>query len=161
MLSWRVCGISLLFARKYDESIAQLKKTLELDANFAVAHSSISLAYRVKGDYDESVEELAKYEELIGEPQTAALMRESYASGGWHGFLQAMTGNRRPANVISYNTAAFYAALGEKDKAFAELNKSYENREANLALIKVDPRFDSLRDDLRFQDLTRRIGLPQ
>ncbi len=84
-------------------------------------------------------------------------MRESYANGGWHGFLQAMTGNRRPSNVTAYNTAAFYAALGEKDKAFAELNKSYENREANLALIKVDPRFDSLHDDSRFIELLKRM----
>ncbi len=51
--------------------------------------------------------------------------------------------------------------LGEKDKAFAELNKSYENREYFMILLKVDPRLDPLRSDPRFQDLLRRVGLPQ
>jgi len=157
----RQYGVSLLFARKYDEAIGQLKKTLELDANFAVAHSSISLAYRLKGDYDEAVEEFAKYQELIGEQQSAALIRESFTRNGWQGFLRAMVGEHRPANLTPYHAAAFYAALDEKDKAFAELSRAYQNREPVLGLIKVDPRFDSLRDDSRFADLLRRVGLPQ
>ncbi|MDQ3753402.1 MAG: winged helix-turn-helix domain-containing protein, partial [Acidobacteriota bacterium] len=157
----RQYGVSLLFARQYDAALAQLHKTLELDANFALAHSTLSLAYRLKGDYAASVEELAKYEELIGEQQNAAMLRESFARSGWQGFLRTMSGERRPANSTPYIVATFHAALGEKDKAFAELNKSYENREAFLALLKVDPRFDSLRADPRFQELLRRVGLPQ
>lgn len=70
-----------------------------------------------------------------------------------------MTGEPRPANVTPYNLATFHAELGEKDKAFVELNKSYQNREALLGLLNVDPRFDSLRDDPRFQDLLRRFRL--
>ncbi|MFN2393894.1 MAG: hypothetical protein ABR566_18280, partial [Pyrinomonadaceae bacterium] len=79
----------------------------------------------------------------------------------WRGFLRAMTGTHRPANLSSYNVATFHAALGEKDKAFAELNKSYENREGILGLLKVDPRLDTLRDDPRFQELLRKVGFPQ
>jgi tetratricopeptide (TPR) repeat protein len=155
----RQYGISLLFARQYDAGLTQLQKTLELDANFALAHSSISLAYRLKGNYAASVEELAKYEELIGEPQNAVLIRESFARNGWQGFLRAMAGEHRSAKLTPYIVATFHAALGEKDQAFAELNKSYQDREATLALLKVDPRFDSLRADSRFQELLRRVGL--
>jgi hypothetical protein len=54
----------------------------------------------------------------------------------------------------------FHAALGEKDKAFAELNKSYERRESLMLRLKVDPRLDPLRDDPRYQDLLRRVGFP-
>ena len=154
----RQYGVSLLFARKYDEAVAQLKKTLELDGNFALAHSSISMAYRVTGDYAGCIEELAKFQELNGEHGIAAMMRESFAGGGWQGFLRAMTGTRRPANLTPYNAATFYAELGEKDKAFAELDKSFENRESLLTLLGVDPRFDSLRDDARFIDLMRRMN---
>ena len=57
--------------------------------------------------------------------------------------------------------ATCYAELGEKEKAFAALNKAYENREYRITLLKVDPRFDSWLDDPRFQDLLRRVGLPQ
>lgn len=155
----RQYGASLLFAREYDAAIEQMKKTVELDANFAVGHSTLSVAYRMKDNYAESVEELAKFHELTGGEQTAALMRESFSKGGWEEFLRAMTDERRPANLTPYNVATFHAALGEKDMAFVELNKAYEDRESILGLLKVDPRFDSLHDDPRFQDLTHRFKL--
>jgi DNA-binding winged helix-turn-helix (wHTH) protein/Tfp pilus assembly protein PilF len=155
----RQYGASLLFARQYDAAIEQMKKTVELDANFAVGHSTLSVAYRMKGDYAESVEELARFQELIGGAETAALMRESFAEGGWQGFLRAMTDERRPANLTPYNVATFHAALGENDKAFAELNVAYQNREGILGLLRVDPRFDSLHDDPRFADLARRFKI--
>jgi DNA-binding winged helix-turn-helix (wHTH) protein/TolB-like protein len=155
----RQYGVSLLFARQYDEAIAQLKNTIEMDANFAPAHSTLSLAYQLKGNYAESVEKLAKYEELTGNQQSAALARESFARGGWQGFLRAMTGARRPSHWTPYKVATFHAVLGEKDKAFAELNKSYQEHETILGLVKVDPRFDSLRADPRFAEVLRRIGL--
>jgi DNA-binding winged helix-turn-helix (wHTH) protein/TolB-like protein len=155
----RQYGVSLLFARQYDEAISQLKKTIEMDADFAPAHSTLSLAYQLKGNYAESVEKLAKYEELSGNQQSAALARESFARGGWQGFLRAMTGERQPSNWTPYKVATFHALLGEKDKAFAELNKSYQEHETVLGLLKVDPRFDSLRADPRFAEVLRRIGL--
>jgi adenylate cyclase len=155
----RQYGVSLLFARRYDEAIAQLKRTIELNADFPPAHSSLSVAYRLKGDYAKSVEELARYEELIGEDQAAALIRESFAEGGWRGFLRAMTGQRRPPNFTPYILATFHAALGEEEKAFAELYKAYQSHDTLFGLIKVDPRFDSLRDDQRFMDLLRKSGL--
>jgi DNA-binding winged helix-turn-helix (wHTH) protein/tetratricopeptide (TPR) repeat protein len=155
----RQYGASLLFARQYDAAVEQMKKTVDLDANFAVGHSTLSVAYRMRGDYAESVEELAKFQELTGGERTAALMRESFAEGGWQEFLRAMTDERRPASLTPYNVATFHSALGEKDKAFAELNKAYQNREGILGLLKVDPRFDSLHDDPRFQDLARRFKI--
>ena len=124
-----------------------------------MGHSTLSVAYRLKGDYAESVEELARFQELIGWAETAALMRESFAEGGWQAFLRAMTGERRPANLTPYNVATFHAALGESDEAFAELNTAYQNREGILGLLNVDPRFESLRDDPRFGDLARRFKI--
>ncbi len=125
------------------------------------AHLSLDLVYQIKGNYAESIEERAKVSELLGNPQEAGQIRESFAKGGWEGFLRYSTGDRRPAKQPAYATATFHAALGEKDKAFAELNKSYENREPLMIVLKVDPRLDPLRDDPRFQDLLRRVGFPQ
>ena len=70
-----------------------------------------------------------------------------------------MTGEGRLPNSSAYNASTFYVALGERDKAFAELNKSYENREPSMRSLKVDPLLDPLRDDPRFADLMRRMGL--
>ncbi|MCA1637584.1 MAG: protein kinase, partial [Acidobacteria bacterium] len=129
LTSNRLYGVALIYARKYDEAIAQLKKTLELDAGFAPAHDSLATVYFAKGSYAESVEAFARSQELFGVPQNAVLARESFARGGWQGFLRAMTGESRPTNLTSYRAATFHGELGEKDKAFAELNKAYENRE--------------------------------
>src|SRR5262249_12575944 len=117
-------GECLLYARRYDEATAQLNKALELDDDFAAAHSNLARMYQAKGSYSEAVSEFARYQELAGEPQTAALMRESFAKAGWQGFLRAMTGEQRPASLPRYEIVVFLAALGEKDKAFAELGKS-------------------------------------
>lgn len=63
--------------------------------------------------------------------------------------------------MISYLVASIYAALGDKDRAFAKLEKAFAERDYNLHRLKVDPLFDPLRDDPRFKDLVRRIGLPK
>jgi serine/threonine protein kinase/Tfp pilus assembly protein PilF len=151
-------GERLALARRYDEAVAQLKKTLELDAGFASAHYSLAAVYQMKGDYAACVEELAKYEELVGQPQTAAAMRESYAKGGWQAFLRLIIDKRLRFESPWHNLAVFYAALGEKDRALAELNQAYENRDNFILHLKVDPRLDPLRDDPRFADLLRRVG---
>jgi tetratricopeptide (TPR) repeat protein len=153
-------GTTLRNARRYDEAVAQYKKSLDLDAYNSWAHLGLSIVYQMKGNYAESVEERAKMTERFFSPQAAAFVRESFANGGWQGFLRAMTSNPQAPKVPPYILATFYAELGEKDKAFAILNKLYEDHDF-LGSIKVDPRFDSLHDDPRFQDLLRRVGLPQ
>ena len=157
----RQYGESLIYARRYEESIVQLKKTLDLDTSFVVAHVSLSLAYQLTGRYAETIEEFAKFEEMIGENRNAAIIRQSFARGGFEGFLRTVTGENRLSNTTAHSMATWYAKLGEKDKAFEELNKAYENREYYIVLLKVDPRFDDLRSDARFAALLRRIGFPQ
>ena len=164
----RVLADVYYYARRYDEAIDQYRKTLEIDPSFPVAHAVLAGAYRMKGMYAEAVAENAKAEELGisgGNKQSAAAMLDAYAKGGWKGFLQhliALLKEESKQNYISpYLIAALYADLGEKDEAFAQLEKSYQQRDAFMTYIKVEPQFDSLRSDLRFADLVRRIGLPQ
>ncbi len=63
--------------------------------------------------------------------------------------------------VSPYLIAVVYAGLGDKDQAFAWLEKAYQDRSFFLIWLNVEPRFDSLRDDSRFADVVRRVGLPQ
>jgi hypothetical protein len=62
--------------------------------------------------------------------------------------------------VSSYYFALIHAGLGEKDQAFAWLEKTYEERSGAAPYLKVNPIWDPLRSDPRFQELLRRIGLP-
>ncbi len=148
---------SLYYARRYDDAIAQLKKTLELNTEFATTYQRFTRFYQANGNYAEAARSYATYRELIGDRQSAALIRESFAKGGWQKFLQAMTGKEQPANSSRSETVVFYAALGEKDKAFAELNKSYE---VFGPMLRIEPLLDPLRDDPRFAEILQRAGLP-
>jgi TolB-like protein/DNA-binding winged helix-turn-helix (wHTH) protein len=151
-------GNSLYYMRRYDEAVAHYNKALELDTYFRPARYGLAITYQMQQKYAESVEERAKINEILMNKEGAAFMRQSFAKGGWQGFLRAMTENPKAPPVPLYVKASFYAALGEKDKAFEILNRVYENRAFDILLLKVDPRFDGLRDDARFQDLIRRIG---
>ena len=156
-------GRFLYMSRRYDESMTQHKKTIELDPGFARAHRTLAEVYRVKGDYANAVEERARFFDLIGQSQNAALIRATFARDGWLGFLRLVTAENSPLKDSnnSWVVAKAYLDLGQKDKAFAELNKAYENRLSSLCWLKVEPQLDSLRSDPRFGQLLKKMGFPQ
>ena len=154
----RLYGECLAYLRRYDEGLAQLKKTAELDPGFPTTHFALSNVYRLMGKHGESVESYAKFHELFDRPETARLVRASFAAGGWQGFLREMTSKQRDG-VSPYMTGIFSLELGEKEKAFAQFEKAYENREYQLRFIKLDPSVDALRPDPRFKELAHRMRL--
>jgi hypothetical protein len=88
-------------------------------------------------------------------------MARAYARWGRKAEAQNLLDEVADQAASPYSVACVYAALGEKDKAFDELNKAYEQRDMQLVSLKVDPTLDELREDARFNDLVRRVGLPQ
>jgi TolB-like protein/Tfp pilus assembly protein PilF len=155
-------GRFLYMARRYDESLAQHKKTIELDPGFARAHRTLAEVYRVKNDYANALDERAKFFELVGQPQNAALIRATFAKEGWTGFLRLVISENSPLTDSNnhWAIAKAYVNLGEKEKAFAELNRAYENRISSVLWLKVEPQFDPLRSDPRFQQLLQKMGFP-
>jgi hypothetical protein len=73
--------------------------------------------------------------------------------------LDLLKGLSRRRYVMPYHLANIYTALGDKDQAFAWLQKAYDERDDRLMFLKVDPFWDSLRSDPRFSNLVRIIGL--
>ncbi len=156
-------GRSLYLGRRYDESLAQHRKTIELDPAFARAHKTLAEVYRVKGNYANAAEERAEFFDLVGQPQNGALIRATFAKEGWLGFMRLVVADNSPLkdNNNNWATAKAYLDLGEKDKAFAELNKAYANRLSSLCWLKVEPQLDPLRSDPRFQELLKKVGFQQ
>jgi TolB-like protein/Flp pilus assembly protein TadD len=152
-------GRTLVRMGKYDEAIVQYKKALELDPSFRPAYGSLSVVYELTRRYPESIEMRVKLYEMTGETQSAALLRESFAKGGWEGFNRFLVSEKRPKAVTFYSLAVAFTELGEKDKAFEALDRSAENHEISLHQgLNSDPRIDPLRNDPRFQDLRKRVG---
>jgi tetratricopeptide (TPR) repeat protein len=107
-----IYSFCLFLSRRYDEAIKQAERTLELDSNFGVAHLTLAFAYQMKGEYKLSVESYARCSEVMGFPENAKYVRESF-DNGWEAFLKAMTtpNPNRPITFSSYIVASFFATL--------------------------------------------------
>ena len=155
----------LYYARQYDRAIEQYHKTLELDANFSAAHSGLGNAYERKGMYEEAVTEWQKGFLANGDPRTAELIGKAYSRLGYKGALQALLDDMLTQSthqyVSSFEIAAMYARLGEKDHASEWLEKAHQARDAELVYLGTEPTFDLLHSDPAYVGLLRLIGLPQ
>ncbi|NLP10778.1 tetratricopeptide repeat protein [bacterium] len=152
------------YGREYDRAIEQLQKTLELDPNFARVHLVLWGVYEAKGMYSEAVATWQKYLSLTGvSPEEVAAVGNAYATGGMRGvyrwWLERSKEKSKQGYVRPIYFAWDYAALGEKDQAFAWLEKAYQERSSGLLFLKVDPSFDNLRSDPRFTALLKKVGL--
>ncbi len=150
-------------ARQYDQAIDQMRKSLDMDPNFARGHWAIS----------EPLEQQQRYEEAIAELQKARQLDETPIMLAFLGHVYAVTGKRAEAQKIinelnklsgrmyvdPYFLAQIYTALGDRDRAFQQLEQAYEQRSSSLVWLKVEPKFDALRTDARYANLLRRIGL--
>jgi serine/threonine protein kinase/tetratricopeptide (TPR) repeat protein len=159
-----VVGVHFYFARQYDQAIEQCQKTLELDSNFAPAHLFLGWAYVQKARYEEAIAAVKKATLLSpGDLRPLSALGYAYAMSGQTGeamnILDQLKELSRRRYISPHDRAIIYAGLGEKEQAFAWLDNAYADRSWPLPLLKVDPRFDSLRSDPRFADLVRRIGL--
>lgn len=161
-------GLASYFSRNYNQAIDQFQKTLELDSNFPPPHTFLAAAYEQKGMLKEAT---TAFQKAITITQGPA---RTQATAGL-GYVYAVSGRKAEARKIlaelqslsehryvpATDTALIYAGLGDKDKAFAWLDKAYEEHSFSLSNLKVEPRFDPLRSDPRFADLLRSIGFPQ
>ncbi|MFY9530335.1 MAG: tetratricopeptide repeat protein [Candidatus Acidiferrales bacterium] len=140
----RDLGRAFYFARQYDQAIEQLRKTLEMDPNFIYAHHSLGLAYIEKSKYKEGIAECEK--ELVvspGNPYALSQLGYAYAVAGRRAESQKVLDQLNELSKQRYvparHMAIVYGGLGEKDKAFELLEKSYEDRSLEIAAaIKGD-----------------------
>lgn len=155
---------AFLFARRFDEAIEESGKMLELDKNYVPAYHTLGFSYAAKGMYREAIANYQEAMRLSGtSPGVPIYLGAAYAKAGEREkALDILKQSETSKEYVSPNElAVLYVALGEREKAFASLEKAYAARDSQLQFLKVESNFDSLRDDPRFQDLLRRVGLPQ
>jgi tetratricopeptide (TPR) repeat protein len=154
----------LFMARRYDQAIEQCRKATDYAPSFYLPRAYLGLIYSQKRQFSEAIAELQKARELDDSPVILAFLAEAYA----------LSGNRNQARklrdeliavakhryVCSYEVATVHVTLGEKEAAFKWFEKAHEDRSDCMIWLKVDPRLDGVRSDLRFPELLRRVGLP-
>jgi TolB-like protein/Tfp pilus assembly protein PilF len=155
-------GRVLYFTRRYDEAVTQWQHVLELDPGSSDARLHLGLTYLEKGMFQEARQEFERWAQSRREAPTALLAYTHAAAGNLSEARQMLEGllyeaqhKRAPAAAI----ALIYGRLGERDNAFAWLDRAVETRSPFLLFIKVSPRMDPLRSDPRYRALLQQIGL--
>jgi uncharacterized protein (TIGR02996 family) len=163
-----VTGISigwiLFHARRYDEAIRELRSVVAVHPDYASAHYFLGFALIGKGQPGLAIPELEK---------TASLMHRSPGSIELLATAEARAGNRAEAlrliNELKQRRQTSYVpagalinphlALGDYDEAFVWFERAYQEQSNILQFLKIHPFFDPVRQDRRFKDLQRRVGL--
>jgi tetratricopeptide (TPR) repeat protein/TolB-like protein len=154
----------LYLAGRLDEAIANCTQAIAMNANSAVAHYVMGQILTRKGVYDQAIDEFQHALSLTEDkPFLKAVIAVCYAKQGKKDearvILKELEQQARERYVAPLNLAAIQIALGDKDAAFASLEKAYQERANLLAFLKVDPTYEPIRSDQRFTQLLRRIGL--
>jgi DNA-binding winged helix-turn-helix (wHTH) protein/TolB-like protein/Tfp pilus assembly protein PilF len=151
---------SLMYAHRYDEAIAELRRILALAEDFQLARGFLIRTLLAKGAYDEALQELQ------GRPL------QTLGSHGFRAEALALAGRKKEAQaeldrvlalskqqyVSAYDIAMIYAAMRDSDKTFEWLNRAVDERAPALNAVGPDPMLDFVRGDPRFAELMRRLG---
>jgi tetratricopeptide (TPR) repeat protein len=156
-------GSLFYFTRQYDQAIESFQMALELDAGFALAHSFLGFAYEAKEDYQKALSEHDLAISGLGNlPEFRACVARVHALEGRaheaQNIIDELKYQSAPNRGHSALIALVYTALGDKDEALRWLETAYAEHDADLCLLKVDPRLDSLRNDYRFEQLLELVG---
>ena len=157
-------GLRLYQARRYDEAIAEFKKILEVDKNYFGAIYWRSYAYLGKGMYREAIDSFQEAIRLGGDnPSNQIYLGASYAKAGEREKAQAILKQLETSKeyVSPGELPVLYVALGEREKAFASFEKAYSAHDLQLQFLKIEPGFDPVRGDPRFQELLKNVGFPE
>jgi TolB-like protein len=155
----------LHWARRYDAAVAQLRRTLAIDSSYDLAHAQLAREYVQLGRCTDALAELR------GRTGVFAPYYEGSIVGYAAGFCGRTTEARQSLDTMLARiergmyvspeaVAIVYAGLGDKDQAFAWLDRAFDDRTWSLYLLRVEPMLDGLRGDPRFAALIRRVGLP-
>ena len=157
-------GITYYWSGQYDRAIEECGKATELNPNVGgLIRLCLGEAYLKQRKFPEAIAEIQKAGPF-GVMQ-AATLGYAYAASGNRTKAEKVLGQLQALGTQQYvppfTSALIYAGLGDKDQAFAWLEKAYTERSVWMPSLKVDPKFDSLRSDSRFAELVRRVGLPK
>jgi eukaryotic-like serine/threonine-protein kinase len=153
-------------AQQYDKATEYYRKGVEMDPGFATGHNSLGSVYLKKKMYKEASNEFEKAYDLT-QDNVRYLLNKALLNAVWgkkeeaQKYLDELRDSSKEHYVSTYDTASVYVFLGQKDKAFEWLEKAYQEHSIQLEYLRTDWTFETLHHDPRFNDLLRRVGLPQ
>ena len=159
-------GAAYFYAGRVEEAVSACQKALELAPGYWDASVVLTRVYVAKGKYTQAIVELQKALTLNPrEPFVLGALAHAYARAGRREEALKLVGELKRIETERGQIPLFaivwaYAGLGDKEQAFAWLEKGYQERRDRMVQLNVDPLLEPLRSDPRFHDLVRRMGLP-
>jgi TolB-like protein/DNA-binding winged helix-turn-helix (wHTH) protein/Tfp pilus assembly protein PilF len=164
-------GQTFLWAKKYDQALAQLQQCAERFPGFAINYERIAHMDTYMGRFEDAITQDTRAKILSGQTPEAALrqdvaLRKALGAEGpkgyWRKLLEYSALPDNPPESYRYpqQLAVIYTRLGEPKKALTLLETAYDERTLGLAELAVEPAFEPLHSEPRFQELLRRLGLP-
>ena len=156
-------GMDLMYARRFDDAITLLRKTLKTSPNDLVALSTLRSAYHMKRMYREAFEVWKASYAARGDKEAEEALARGFKENGYRGALrraaETLAARSQTTYVSPWQIGTLYTRAGENDKALEWLEKAYQTHDQNMPYLGVDPIFDGLRKDPRYQDLLGRMNL--
>ena len=155
----------LIFLHRYEDSEAVLLRTLEREPGAPYPLSTLRTAYHLMGRHEEAMEAFRESYVFLGDSGAVAALDQGYAASGYAAALESVaelfverleTGDAAPWQI-----GTLYVRAGRREEALGYLELAYEEQDPNMASISVDPIFDFLRNEPRFQALLDGLGLPR
>ncbi len=162
--NYRTYGMILYYARKADQAIVQLERTLEIDPELRGARPQLCAALRMNGENDKAFECFLKMPARKNEsPEKIEDWKATYAKDGWRGvFLKQIDEIKSdPESTESWALGELYASVGDTENAIATITGELDTdkRGWGYTTLRINPHFDSIRSDPRFQELLKRVNL--
>ena len=158
------------FAGRFQQALEQYDKAIEMDSHFRRAFDGKGMLYLAMGEYDKAIENFLQYHKLIGHPlKGLSALGHAYAVAGQKEkaleCLEKIQQREKaePDKLLHMDYAFIYAGLGDNDKAFDYLNKTFEERMGIACLGMIFciryPMLNELRSDKRFDELTAKMKI--
>jgi TolB-like protein/DNA-binding winged helix-turn-helix (wHTH) protein len=165
-LSWDYPIWIFVLARRYELASERAHQLLEVAPNWVWAHFMMAQVLEQQGQFKEAAQESLKADELFGtDPKKIAQLKEAMTKSGAQGYWRRTLENYRESAKSNYVPPGLVAQacvrVGDKECAFEWLERGFKERDDLMIDLKVEPVFDNLRSDPRFQDLVHRVGIPQ
>lgn len=161
-----ILASAYFYDRKFDKSLSQARASFDLDPNFPLARHWLGFSLIANGQYDEalSLSRQVSPDSPFGW-MFVVVAGEAYARQGKRAEaerqIELLRELAKTRYVRPYYIANIYAALGDKDQAFAELERSFAERDCYLSRMSIDPFMDPLKNDPRFKSLLKRMNLSE
>ncbi len=151
------------YTRQYNQAIAQYQRLAELEPEKSGPYLHLARTYEQMGRYEDAVKARQKALTISGvSPEEVESLARAYSESGPKGYWMCRLEKLKSQDEQDpYITARIYAQLGDKEQAFAWLEKAYEKHSPGIYKLKVEPLLDPLRNDLRFGDLLSRMNIPE